>query len=126
MIVVMRVGILEEFFVKEPLFIGEILANVFDKIDDSFDMKELNEKLDLDSQELINFIFEVKKHFIKLNDMALEQFKEFDDVILNKGKFNQDTLSCCDICDVVFEHFFYLIFENQKQNQFEVRVVVFL
>lgn len=58
--------------------------------------------------------------------MALEQIKEFDDVILNKGKFNQDTFSCCDICDVVFEHFFYLIFENEKQNQFEVRVVVFL
>lgn len=42
MIVVMGMGVLEEFFVKEPLFIGEILADVFDKMDDSFDMKELN------------------------------------------------------------------------------------
>ncbi len=42
MIVVMKMGILKKFFVKEPLFIGEILTNVFDKMDDSFNMKELN------------------------------------------------------------------------------------
>jgi hypothetical protein len=86
----------------------------------SFDMKELNHKFDLDCQKFINFIFEVKKHFIKFSDMALEQFKELDDIILNQCELNQDTFSRCNVCEVVFEQFLHLVFEDEKQDQLKV------